>query len=217
MRTRCALIVLFTMLSFVWLPQLSHAQDVQQTSSVVGDVGIGARIGGYRFRTLSEEGNLSWSACPMDGVGMFATIDLWRHFYLEFSTDMYHGTAPLLNLDSDRLSLHTQLLAGLRMLPDAIISPHFHLGGGLEYTWVRVEDNRATALFPVALMGVGGELNFGRMHFGATIRAHLMQLPTQPQYRPSSALAGATGQSTEGVSFESEVAGGMIFTARYTF
>ena len=123
--------------------------------------GVGARVGGYGFRDPSAEDGLTWFDCRMDGVGLIGTLDLSRHLFTELSLDFYQATSDVVSdANMDRLSVHTLGSLGVRMRPDAFIAPFIQIGGGAEWTRVSMLDGPESAdWFPVAFMGVGGELN----------------------------------------------------------
>jgi hypothetical protein len=146
------------------------------------DLGVGARVGGYGFRE-PEHGEMDWQGCRMDGVGVFATWDLdaGRNLFLEGGLDFYQATNEVVEEEHmDRLSLHATAAVGVRLFPDAIVSPSIQAGLGAE--WTKLELMHATAkregVMPTGFLGVGGELNATeRLHFGANLRFHAMQGP----------------------------------------
>lgn len=211
---RRALLAVGVILSMCLLPALAVAEtpddaasaSLEESSGWLMRPAVGARIGGYGFREVNEDGNLDWQACRMDGVGAFGTLDLTRHIYLELSVDMYHAISTPIKEGLDRLSLHSVLAAGVRMMPDAIVSPLIQVGGGVEWTRVEVFGERDSKLFPVGFLGVGGELNLDPVMLGLTVRANAMQLPVYDWE------AGAADRS---VRYETEVAGQLLFSVRY--
>lgn len=172
---------------------------------------IGARIGGYGFRQVSDRGLINWMQCRMNGVGVYGTVELPRHAYTELSLDMYHATAQPISEGLDRLSIHALGSVGWRMLPDRVITPNVHAGGGAEWTWISVFGHEDQTWAPVGFVGLGGELNIERFHLGVAIRSHVMRLPeydwqtTQPQ----------PGDSAEPLDYRTELAAQMLFSVRY--
>lgn len=116
--------------------------------------GIGARVGGYGFRDSGGQ----WTDCRMNGIGIFGTMDIGRHFFGELGIDSYSLVHPSGNT-MDRTSLLTSVAAGFRMFPDFVITPYVQVGGGLEYTRVDVDGGRTTGAYPMAFLALGGELN----------------------------------------------------------
>ena len=160
--------------------------------------GFGARVGGYGFR--AEDGK--WTDCRMNGVGIFGTLDVTKHFFLELGVDSYSLVSKE-EEHMDRVSMLTSVAAGLRMFPDFVISPYIQVGTGAEWTRVTVDGDRTTGVYPIGFLGIGGEINFTE-HFkaGAVLRALMMAHPnheendnaivyqhppeTKMQYEPSS-------------------------------
>lgn len=179
------------------------ANDLETSTRSKLTPSIGARVGGYGFRHVTDNQLIGWDNCRMNGVGVFGNLDFASDTYAELSVDLYHATAQPITQGLDRLSLHTFGVLGYRMMPDALITPNVHIGGGMEWTKVEVFGNTDTRFAPVGFVGAGGEINVREFHFGLAIRAHLMQLP---EYQWNNA--------TE-VTYETEAAAQMIFTARY--
>ncbi len=177
---------------------------VQDSSELVSDLrlGIGARIGGYGFRNVNEEGNLDWESCRMDGTGIFASLECGR-LYAELAADFYHAIAAPQKQGIDRLSLHSTAALGIRFMPQSFISPHAYLGGGAEFTEVGMFNAQAFAIAPVGFIGVGGEINLQNWRFGMTIRSNVMQLPVYDW------------KVREQITWETEVSGQVLFSARY--
>lgn len=188
----------------------AFAQDVSGEVSEESGLrpAIGARIGGYGFRQLNQDNNFDWFLCRMDGVGIFGTLDITDHVYAELSTDLYFATQETMRQGLDRISLHTVASGGLRLFPGALITPNIHAGGGAEFTWVRVYGNERQEIVPVGFLGIGGELNWERLHLGMSIRANAMQLPEYDWNSPET--------TPDQVAMRTEVAGQMMFSVRYT-
>ncbi len=202
---------LATLCASLTCPTLASAQDAsttEPTSSLTLSPAIGARIGGYGFRQLNQSGELDFFNCRMNGTGLFATLDITRHLFTELSADYYHAESSTLASGIDRLSFHTQAAIGARLLPELWISPFIQAGGGAEWTRVEVFGRRDSGVHPVGFMGVGAELNIASFHFGMTVRANAMQLPKY-DWRDS-----VEGQNA--VSYETETAGQVLFSMRYT-
>lgn len=143
-------------------------------------IGVGARVGGYGFREASREG-APWDGCRMDGVGLFATLDLDRHFFGEAGLDFYQATDATVKDESmDRLSLHGQLALGVRLFPDAIVTPHLQLGGGVEWTKIGFVGTplEREAVLASGFLGAGGELDISeQVHLGLNLRFLAMAGP----------------------------------------
>lgn len=179
-----------------------HDDAEHESESQSLRLGIGARIGGYGFRQVNEEGNLDWENCRMNGTGAFLTLE-HGHLYTEVAADVYHTIAEPMQGGIDRLSLHTTAAIGARFRADKFISPHLYIGGGAEFTSVELFDVKVFAVAPVGFLGVGGELNFGDLRLGLTIRSNVMQLPVYDWDRRNQ------------IRWETEASGQALFTARY--
>lgn len=140
--------------------------------------GFGARVGGYGFR--AEDGK--WTDCRMNGVGIFGTLDLNKHFFLELGLDSY----SIVNKEEehmDRISMLTSVAAGLRMFPDFVITPYIQAGTGAEWTRVTIDGGKTTGVYPIGFLGIGGEVNFTD-HFkaGAVLRMLMMAHPNHDEH-----------------------------------
>jgi hypothetical protein len=161
--------------------------------------GVGARVGGYGFRetadasVMTETSTTGWQACRMNGIGVFATRDLDRHFFVEggldtYFTDQFPTGASTGNYDTpiDRVSGLMTVAGGARLFPDARISPYVQLGIGAELTRVRLpalglED---TAVLPMGFFGIGASLALGdRLRLGATFRVNAMGYYDDAQFQ----------------------------------
>ena len=160
---------------------------------------LGMRVGGYGFReatdgTLMDNGSRTgWQACRMNGIGIFATRDLSRHFFAEGALDTYFtdsfptGTATG-NYDTpiDRVSGLMTVAGGARLFPDKMLSPYIQLGIGAELTRVRLpalglED---TAVLPFGFFGMGATLRVGdRLRVGAALRVNAMGYYDDAQFQ----------------------------------
>jgi hypothetical protein len=181
--------------------------------------GVGARVGGYGFREVKGD-NLAWNDCRMNGTGMFGTIDIGRYFFGELSADLYHATAAQVNGGMDRVSFHTMGALGAKMLPDSWVTPYVQVGGGPEFTRLDVDGTVDKRVLPAAFMGVGGELNAGHFHFGSNIRVFSMGLPAHGHGEVTQALQPEGSDDhggSDGIEVRHEVAGQMLFFARYHF
>lgn len=179
------------------------ANDLDASTRGTLTPSVGARIGGYGFRHVTDNQLIGWDNCRMNGVGVFGNLDFASSAYAELSVDLYHATARPITQGLDRLSLHTLGVLGYRMMPDALITPNVHIGGGLEWTKVDVFGDTDTRTAPIGFIGAGGEINVRSFHFGLALRAHLMQIP---EYQWGNATT---------ITYETEAAAQMIFTARY--
>lgn len=204
------LLVLST--STVWAntlaPSVQEVQTIQHenTEGHQWTPALGVRIGGYGFRQLNTNNTQDWENCRMDGAGVFGTLRLTDNLYAEMSTDLYFATNQTLQSGIDRISMHTVAALGARFAPDFIISPLIQIGGGAEYTWVEIFGTRDQSVVPVGFIGAGGELNIADFHLGITARFNAMQLPSYVS-DPS---------SSEPLEYNTQVAGQMLFSVRYT-
>lgn len=185
----------------------------EEDSEVVGErdaflsLALGARIGGYGFKGVDEEGDLHWERCRMNGVGVFSTLDIGSHFFTEASVDVYHTTGEPTKNGVERLSIHTMVAVGSRFFPEAWVSPYVQLGGGAEFSSAEIYGTKAYSVAPIGFLGIGGELNVWE-HFkpGIAIRSHLMPLPEYDW------------ETVQGnVRWRTEVAGQALFYARFAF
>jgi hypothetical protein len=140
--------------------------------------GFGARIGGYGFR--GEDGK--WTDCRMNGVGLFGTLDVTKHFFLELGVDSYQSVKDDAE-HMDRVSMLTSTAVGLRMFPDFIITPYIQVGTGVEWTRVDVMGQRTSGVYPMGFLGVGSELNILRnLKAGAVLRFLGMAHPNHEEH-----------------------------------
>lgn len=181
--------------------------------------GFGARVGGYGFR--DPNGGTEWDACRMNGFGVFGTLDANKYLFGELSLDFYSATPDTVDDGLDRTSTHALTGVGFRMLPDFVITPYVMLGGGAEYTRVKLPEGDLDALYPMGFIGLGAELNVTReLKLGATLR---MLATTRPEIRANgsgsiygSSEAALTGQAAGDPEMEFDVAGQGQFFIRYT-
>ena len=170
------------------------------------EASLGARVGGYGFRQVNADGGMDFFQCRMDGVGLTGTLELPGNFFGELGVDYYHALAEPVLQGIDRLSLHTSAAVGYRLFPDLVVSPNLQAGVGAEFTKVELQGAEADALVPVGFMGIGGEVNLGRLKLGMSARVHAMQLPV---YDWQSA------GTDDAVDMDTEVAGQVLFSMRY--
>lgn len=207
----------------------TEASAQELTPTVTDEAGLaltpafGVRIGGYGFRE-PEGGSTSWTDCRMDGAGLFSTVDITRNIFAELAMDFYQANAEVVDAGMDRMSLHTQVAAGVRMLPDFYVSPYIQLGGGAEWTRVTLNAQGAedTLWLPTAFIGVGGELNLlDELKFGANIRMFTMALPDHHGPDAATTARGlstrpqALGEHGGGIDMRFEAAGQAQFFIRY--
>lgn len=176
--------------------------------------GFGMRVGGYGFR---NETSSKWDDCRMNGVGVFGTLDLSRHFFGELSVDLY-GAAPDVRAEGlDRVSTHLLAGGGARMAPDFVVSPFVQLGGGSEWTRVSTDAGaKRTATRPVGYLGAGLELNITRrLAFGAAIRM-LLTARVQDEAKPVTTGAVASRPGGEKApELSTDLASQGLFSLRY--
>lgn len=161
--------------------------------------GVGARIGGYGFRemasanVMAEKSTTGWEACRMNGLGVFATKTLSRHFFAEGAVDTYFTDAfptgeSTGNYDTpiDRVSGLLTVAAGARLWPEKRFTPYVQMGLGAELTRVRLpalglEDS---ALLPFGFFGVGATVRVGdKLRLGATLRVNAMGYYDDAQFQ----------------------------------
>lgn len=159
---------------------------------------VGARIGGYGFREgVDASGEMAsstgWQACRMNGMGLFATRDLSRHFFVEGGLDAYFADSTVVASSSgsydtpiDRVSGLMSVAAGARAFPEALVSPYVQVGVGGEVTRVRLPELglEDSALLPMGFFGVGANLRLGeRLKFSATLRVNAMGYYDDSQFQ----------------------------------
>ena len=181
---------------------------------VHADVSVGARLGGYGFRDAASarEGQTQWRACRMNGIGVFGEYAFSDTLYAEVGLDAYFVDNWLATDDADanewaidRTSMLITGAVGARAWSGKRISPNVHVGLGGEFTKVTVGDivtssERYTK--PVAFIGIGGDLNLGKVLLGMSLRIHSMAL-------------FAPDRRNGGVSDEADFAAQMQFWAKY--
>lgn len=160
---------------------------------------VGARVGGYGFREMAstsfmtEKSTTGWEACRMNGLGVFASRNLNKHFFAEGALDTYftdafptgeaHG-----NYDTpiDRVSGLLTIAGGARLFPDKVVSPYVQLGVGAEVTRVRLPalGMQDTALLPFGFFGVGATVRVGeKLRLGASLRVNAMGYYDDAQFQ----------------------------------
>ncbi len=214
MKTKWIVVV---MAMFLSIPSMASADELNMNVQINVDeteaepppvrFSLGFRIGGYGFKHLNEKGNTDWTACRMNGVGIFGTVDVGQHFFTELSLDAYHTTSEPEKNGIERKSAHTQLAVGARFFPDWFITPNIHAGGGAEFTYAEVYGADTFTVAPVGFVGVGGEINLGDFKLGMALRSLVMPIP---EYDWNAVNTGV-------VDWEMEFAGQALFTARYVF
>jgi hypothetical protein len=203
-------LMLVVLVATLALPRLAQADEAE--SEGIGEFGVGMRIGGYGFRHANGDA-LAWNDCRMDGVGAFGTWDFTDTFFTELGVDHYFATGKTLSSGMDRHSTFVTAAIGARLIPDKIISPYFQIGGGPEWTRIDVEGHSLQKAAPTGFVGVGGELNIDRFHFGTHLRAYTM---AHPLHDHSADEAHSHLGGGEEVQVEQEVAGQMQFFIRYS-
>lgn len=206
------------LLAIAFVPASSQAgifgsanQDSNTSAESWPKLGLGARIGGHGFRHVRNE-RLSWNDCRMDGAGVFATLDVTKHFFGELSLDFYHATGKTVGSGMDRLSLYVLGAVGARFLPDFIVSPYIQAGIGPEWTKLEVGDHVSSTMLAAPFLGVGGEINLGALKLGGHIRSYAMGLPDHLRVEGEHSH-GADG----GMHLRYEAAGQAQFFARWEF
>lgn len=175
----------------LWVPATAVAEPVVD--------GMGVRVGGYGFResadaSLMEEASTTgWEACRMNGLGVFATRDLDRGFFVEgavdtYFTDQFPTGEATGDYDTpiDRVSGLLTVAAGARFFSEARVSPYVQVGVGAELTRVRLpalglED---TAVLPMGFFGVGAAVKLGdTLSLGAALRVNVMGYYDDAQFQ----------------------------------
>lgn len=151
--------------------------------------GFGARVGGYGFWSPTKT---VWDDCPMAGVGLFGTLDVTKHLYVEAGLDQYDST-PILGDENgatmSRISVLGSGAIGLRMFPEFVIVPHVQVGAGMEWTRFEQAGQKLEGIYPLAFISMGGELNvFRHIKAGADLRFLGMAKPYEDQTSQQSAL-----------------------------
>jgi hypothetical protein len=138
--------------------------------------GFGARIGGYGFRDVGGDGHGDWNDCRMNGLGVFGERRFGEHAFAEAALDMYTATGEsVMTEHMDRVSTLATVAAGLRMFPNAIVSPFVQVGLGAEHTHVTAGTFDESRVLPVGFIGAGGDLHLGdHLRLGMTLRALVM-------------------------------------------
>ena len=219
MTGRMSLVAVFAISTFLSssAAQAQHTAENPRTdvteSSVLDDIGVGMRVGGYGFRH-AEKDTLAWDDCRMNGVGAYGTYDFTDHFFAELGFDHYFATGPTISEGMDRKSYFVTAALGVRMLPDTFISPYMQLGGGPEWTTIEALGHSTSTVAPSGFVGLGGEVNIGHFHFGSHIRAYSM---VHPLHGHSETQAHQDIHANDEVETEQEVAGQMQFFVRYGF
>lgn len=202
------------------IPQIAFAEeDAKVEASASPELGVGARIGGYGFREVKEEGALGWETCRMNGTGIYGTVDVAKYFFGELSFDLYHSIGN--DWDMDRVSYFPAAAIGARMMPGKLVSPYVQAGGGPEITRIELGGVRDNMVLPAVFMGIGGELNIKSFHFGTVIKVFSMGLPEyeapaekgpERYYYPNN-----LEEPADTIAMRNEVAAQVQFSARYTF
>ena len=168
-------------------PEVDSTEEGSQSWIKQARPGFGARVGGYGFRDPSGE-TKEWNDCRMNGFGVFATADATPHLFGELSVDFYQATQETLQEGMDRESRHFLAAAGLRMFPDLVFTPYVQLGGGAEWTHVRIGGAQNERVFGMAFLGIGAELNVTReLKLGGNLR---MLATAQPAHESETHGAG---------------------------
>ncbi len=184
-----------------------HEAESNAEDDTFFKLALGARVGGYGFRDVDEEGDLTWERCRMNGVGVFTTLDMGAHFFTEASIDVYHTTGEPTKNGIDRLAVHALVSVGARFFPEWWVSPHVQFGGGAEFSSAEIYGAEAHSVAPIGFLGIGGELTFWEsFRPGMAIRSHLMPIP---EYDWKTAQGD--------VRWKTEVAGQALFYARFVF
>ncbi len=218
MRTH-TLVGLLAALTFLVAAPASAADDMATASADSSMTwGAGARVGGYGFREVNEQGNLAWDDCRMNGVGLFGTLDFGDYLFAEMSVDYYHAIGDVIASGMDRQSAFLLGAGGLRLYPDFIISPYIQAGVGPEWTKITMGTSTETKVLAAAFVGVGGELDLWGLKLGSHVRVFAMGEPvhgTAPGGHHHHHELNLDG--TRAIETEYEVAGQAQFFVRREF
>jgi hypothetical protein len=189
--TRTAIASLIT-LAILSTPALAQPQQEPVGGATAGDhdrmgLTMGFRVGGYGFREAADNdgGRDEWSACRMNGMGLFGHKSIRGPFFVEGGVDAYFSEAfPIGEQEQgqyetpiDRLSSIITVAAGMRWFERARVSPYVLAGGGIELTRVRAPDLglEDSAALPVGFFGFGADVKVGsRVRLGAAFRLNAM-------------------------------------------
>ncbi len=181
-------------------------------------LGVGARVGGYGFRDVTDDGHLRWDDCRMNGVGVFGTVDFGKYLFGEISADYYHAIGEVIAAGMDWQSLFMLGAAGVRLFPDVIISPFIEAGGGAEWTKITVGGGSDVRVLPTGFMGVGGEFDVWDIGLGTQLRVFAMGEPVHGDAPGGHARASHMNlDGTTAIDIEYQVAGELQFYVRRTF
>jgi hypothetical protein len=157
---------------------------------------MGFRVGGYGFREAAENegGRDQWSACRMNGMGLFGHKKIRGPFFVEGGLDAYFSEEfPIGGQERgqyetpiDRLSSIISVAAGVRWFERARVSPYVLAGGGIELTRVRAPELglQDSAALPMGFFGFGADIKVGsRVRLGAAFRVNAMGYYDDSQFQ----------------------------------
>jgi hypothetical protein len=157
---------------------------------------MGFRVGGYGFREAAENegGRDQWSACRMNGMGLFGHKQIRGPFFVEGGLDAYFSEEfPIGGQEQgqyetpiDRLSSIISVAAGVRWFDKARVSPYVLAGGGIELTRVRAPELglKDSAALPMGFFGFGADIKIGsRVRLGAAFRVNAMGYYDDSQFQ----------------------------------
>ncbi len=180
--------------------------------------GFGARIGGYGFRE-PKPGEIDWTDCRMDGLGVFATMETDDHFFGEAELDYYQAHGSAVAEGMDRESAHLLVSVGARMFPHHFLTPYVQVGGGAEWTQLTITatGGEREELLPAGFIGFGAEVNVtDHLKVGSNLRMFVM---AHPAHETSTASPGtshhALTAADEAVPLDYGAAGQLQFFVRY--
>jgi hypothetical protein len=157
----------------------------------------------------------------MNGFGVFGTLDANKYLYGELSVDFYSATPDTVEAGLDRTSTHGLAGVGFRMVPDFVITPFVIVGGGAEYTRVKLPQGDLDAVYPMGFIGLGGEINVTReLKIGATLRMLATTRPELAANGEGTIYGGSqqalTGEAQAKPEMEFDMAGQGQFFLRYS-
>lgn len=150
---------------------------------------VGARVGGYGFRSTDAEGKAAWDDCRMNGIGLFGQRAMTRHLSLEAGLDTYFadetglpghdhggGDADVMGEGMDRVSTIGTFGAALNLIPGYRVTPTLGAGFGVELTRVSMPGHAdASRVLPMGYIGFGVDGRVWKsMHVGANVRINAM-------------------------------------------
>ncbi len=185
-------------------PARDQARTPADASALTLRPGFGVRVGGYGFRPHDGSSG-KWDDCRMQGLGLFATLDLTDHFFTSLSADLYGAAPEQVATGMDRDSTHALAGVGVRMFPHFYVSPQLELGGGMEWTQVRFHDARSEGIYPVGFLGLGAALHVTpAFELGGSMRVLATTQAVHPEPASPSELGQGLGSVQQALTGEAD-------------